>query len=1171
MQATNHEDTMIEDLEDMNIDEEFSEFDDDHIDGGEIREDETLLKEITIWSVNLKGAPIRIRHLETALRLAPENERPLVLAIQDPPNRLAFHNIPGYNIFFSSDHPITEEQYPTWRNGASATGTNATTNATTNAAPNAAPIVAPIAATSDGTSGATNPPNGTDPPAIADEPLMHSVCFYVHKSIPTTSWRAIMDTGVNKGLVATLRILTAERILTIHNVYDRNNRLDLDALFERIDDTTGDAVLVGDFNLHHRSWSGHTRNETAKSRDFYERVSSSNMQLLTIPGTITYSNSQDESVRSSTIDLTFVNRTIVPHVVYCRIHSAPGFRSDHRIIETKITRAIETKVRTKACLDRVDQKTFMKELAKHLPPKSDPLSTREQIISYISKIIQALRETIRSVAPVIEIGLERKRQTILEKRDKRELWRIFTEAEPPSIRKTFHLASLGQKICRPVESSQLPTMIYSGMMEADTPEKKVSMFKKVIFRANDGPKSCRAPVPADFTARGEELYIRQSLSDEELEEIIRGLPRWKSTGPDEVPYEAIQLGGGILRNHLLRVFQVCLHMSYHPDNFKDAILVMVRKSAKPANMPTSWRPLALLSCLGKILEKIVASRMQEALKANPHLLPARQFGWRTTSEALEYMIDKVYSAWAQGKVVTIMGLDISGAYDNVWRQALIQTLADKGFPRWIVNMIQSFLSDRTASFHLPGIISDQFDLNTGVPQGSPLSPILFLFFAAPLLQRAKTYTEYGVKVNGKESKVDLSAFAFVDDIYLMAISDSYEANCKGLEMLHESVMTTADELGLRFGAEKYKIMHFKKRHSKKGHNNVIPNIPDFHEEPVLKMKILGVVVSSDLTWGEHITMIIGKAKQRIGYLSFISGPHWGPNLKTMRLFFVSKIRPVFTYSCGAWFIRRERDEDKISYQINNKQMKRLEDAYTFCLRKISGAFYRTAPQILEKEMFVENIWTVLHSQATLQRAKLLSSRRPLWRTDKTYNFLKSGVRNPYDDLNLDAWACLINLFESINFNEDPERREKGLNALADPKARNIRLRKFIKVRATRSCRVRWEKYILHRRIDRARTSRGDNSAQLPAALMEPWGRKSLGYYKMNMSRAQTTILLHCRTEFIGLKAHLSKIGIKEGGCGRCACGKFRETPFHLFVQCEYLEVTWQCTSSKGSQTSMFLV
>ncbi|RKK66821.1 hypothetical protein BFJ69_g15051 [Fusarium oxysporum] len=104
---------------------------------------------------------------------------------------------------------------------------------------------------------------------------------------------------------------------------------------------------------------------------------------------------------------------------------------------------------------------------------------------------------------------------------------------------------------------------------------------------------------------------------------------------------------------------------------------MVRNSGKLANLPTSWRPSVLLSYLGKVLEGIVASRMQETLKANPELLPARQFGWRTTSEVFEYMLDKVYSACVMGKFVTVMGLDINGAYDNIWRQALLQTLADK--------------------------------------------------------------------------------------------------------------------------------------------------------------------------------------------------------------------------------------------------------------------------------------------------------------------------------------------------------------------------------------------------------------------------------------------------------------------------------------------------------------
>ncbi|KLP05831.1 Uncharacterized protein Y057_10352 [Fusarium fujikuroi] len=288
--------------------------------------------------------------------------RALFLAIQDPPNRLAFHNISGYNIFYSSDNPNTEEQYPSWGNRVSATATNIATSP------------------SDGTQGATNPPTATEPPAI--ERLMHSNCFYVHKSIPTTSWQAIMHTGDNNGLVATLHILTASRILTIHNVYDRNNPLNLRALFESLDDTDGSA---------------------------------------------------DESIRSSTIDLTFTSEEIVPDVVYCRVHPAPGFRSDHRIIETKIIRFIGIKVRTKPCLDRVDEKTLTNELVNHLPPKSDSLSTREQIVSYISKLIQALRETIRLVAPRIEIGFQRKRQTILEKQLNDRMSQVTSLQESPVI------------------------------------------------------------------------------------------------------------------------------------------------------------------------------------------------------------------------------------------------------------------------------------------------------------------------------------------------------------------------------------------------------------------------------------------------------------------------------------------------------------------------------------------------------------------------------------------------------------------------------------------------------------------------------------------------------------------------------------------------------------------
>lgn len=59
-------------------------------------------------------------------------------------------------------------------------------------------------------------------------------------------------------------------------------------------------------------------------------------------------------------------------------------------------------------------------------------------------------------------------------------------------------------------------------------------------------------------------------------------------------------------------------------------------------------------------------------------------------------------------IVTIMCLDMGGAYDNVFRQKLLEMLVEKGMPRWVVDFIKSFLSNRRAHFEMPGLVSEPF-------------------------------------------------------------------------------------------------------------------------------------------------------------------------------------------------------------------------------------------------------------------------------------------------------------------------------------------------------------------------------------------------------------------------------------------------------------------------------
>ncbi|KAI6777602.1 uncharacterized protein J7T54_000291 [Emericellopsis cladophorae] len=80
-------------------------------------------------------------------------------------------------------------------------------------------------------------------------------------------------------------------------------------------------------------------------------------------------------------------------------------------------------------------------------------------------------------------------------------------------------------------------------------------------------------------------------------------------------------------------------------------------------------------------------------------------------------------------------LDLKGAFDRVHHGWLIATLKDQGWPRWVVRWVTSFLADRTATLTFDDWEAEPLKVPAGVPQGSPLSPLLFILFSTPLFQR----------------------------------------------------------------------------------------------------------------------------------------------------------------------------------------------------------------------------------------------------------------------------------------------------------------------------------------------------------------------------------------------------------------------------------------------------
>ena len=213
---------------------------------------------------------------------------------------------------------------------------------------------------------------------------------------------------------------------------------------------------------------------------------------------------------------------------------------------------------------------------------------------------------------------------------------------------------------------------------------------------------------------------------------IQSLPNRKAPGASGVPNLFLKAMGPQLTAALTLITQSCLDWEYYPQAFKTARTIALRKPGKgDYQAPKSWRPIALLETLGKVVESVIAVRIREFAES-AGLLPDTQMGarkGRSTETALAMLLARIRATWdAGGAVATVLALDISGAFDRVLKERLTWVLRKRGLPRAAYNWVLSFMSNRQTTLAFDGEESPVFPVLTGIPQGSPLSPILFLFY-----------------------------------------------------------------------------------------------------------------------------------------------------------------------------------------------------------------------------------------------------------------------------------------------------------------------------------------------------------------------------------------------------------------------------------------------------------
>ncbi|KAK2739309.1 hypothetical protein CKAH01_07259, partial [Colletotrichum kahawae] len=427
---------------------------------------------------------------------------------------------------------------------------------------------------------------------------------------------------------------------------------------------------------------------------------------------------------------------------------------------------------------------------------------------------------------------------------------------------------------------------------------------------------------------------------------------------------------------------------------------------------------------------------------------------------------------------------------------------------------------------MQGAVSKKFWVNIGIPQGSPLSPILFLFFSIPLLEKLKA--EQGLVSNENAVLYQLKQFliaAFVDDITFLIVSDSVERDNKAAEKLYKALVAFAEMDGTEFSADKTQVMHLCKPGQK--FNDSMPNVADMPKKAKKAIKILGLWLDHRLTWETHVEEILKKARRKMFTLRRISGSTFGAEIKKLRDRYTSAILPIISYACPVWFAgydaRKYCDKTgkspsaKSPLSISLKLVKKLESEHNYFLKQLSGAYAMTNGFILLKELAVPTIAVFLTRLVRTYWAQVLEARHGGRMSKRN---LVYPDKHPYWLAEADAHVNVL-IPAKIRLQSWLELSERRRPVDEDAKCRKLKglIKSIAENLLTDQMQADWVVFV------NLRSCEARYFNKTPPAVRGTWGEHNFKIYE-ELLKAQSTILLHCRTGINGLNACLNFMSFK---------------------------------------------
>ena len=399
------------------------------------------------------------------------------------------------------------------------------------------------------------------------------------------------------------------------------------------------------------------------------------------------------------------------------------------------------------------------------------------------------------------------------------------------------------------------------------------------------------------------IDYNQPFSMDEMNKICTRIKLGKAVGPDMIPNEVLKHVG--LRELMLKFMNSCFINNVIPSVWRKAVIAPIPKSAtKDPCVPLNYRGISLLSCMYKMFSSLLNLRITSHCEESGYIVD-EQNGFRSGRSCQDHIYalsTVIRNRKSCGQSTYCAYIDFKKAFDWVNRDLLLYKVATSfDIHGRLFNNLASVYSISNSQLRLNGLLSESFNVTSGVRQGDIMSPVLFSMFLNDLATGIKDLN-CGVQISDN----NLSILLYADDIVFIAPSES------ALQTMLTFVSEWCRKWRMAVNMDKTKVIHFRKKSiAQTAYDFQLGNVP---VEKVCTYKYLGVLFDEFLNFEQNAVILADAAGRALGAIRTKLKYLKECGFKSFNTLFKCGVLSISDYAAGVWGTKRFNKTEQVMYR-----------------------------------------------------------------------------------------------------------------------------------------------------------------------------------------------------------------------------------------------------------------